>query len=81
MTPQQQLRAKEECEAHQRKMIARRKKQKRDRIIALLTLLGIVLAIFGGGTAFGWHLGTVHMQLNTKSSIKLIALQARSRTS
>lgn len=66
----QELRAKEECEAHHRRMVARRKKQKRDRLIALLTLLGIVLAIFGGGTAFGWHLGTAHMAANSTAEVQ-----------
>lgn len=64
MTPDQ-LRAKQECEAYQRRKIAQRKRQKRDRTIALLIVLGIILAIFGGGVAFGWHLGTAHTVANT----------------
>lgn len=39
---------------------ARRRKKQREQRIAILTVIGIVLLIFGLGVLFGWHLGTAH---------------------
>ena len=39
---------------------ARRRKKQREQRNAILTIIGIVLLIFGLGVLFGWHLGTAH---------------------
>lgn len=39
---------------------ARKRKKQREQRNAILTVIGIVLLIFGLGVLFGWHLGTAH---------------------
>lgn len=85
MTPQEREYVRRDCEltellarqcAEKKKQEARRlaqqKKRRRDTTIAWLVLIGIVVAIFGCGTLYGWHLGTVHAEKPPVETVKTV---------